>query len=167
METLAERIARQKAQLQAAGPRIVLLQATTGLALIRLRIQRDGLPGKRYSTQLVPTFLFGNKALNAAGRDYVKRNKLGTWGGFRAAQGLQSAVVDLTYSGRMFNSLNAANSGGGGSVFTAKLVAADQESARKLGYNQRRYGDFLQPSAQETRLVGEAGAREIQRILSQ
>ncbi|NVO33213.1 hypothetical protein [Hymenobacter lapidiphilus] len=165
METLAARIARKKQELQAAAPRIALAMATAGLSLVRLRIERDGLPGKSYSTLTVPTFLFYNRTLNAGGRAYIKQNKRGTWGALRGAQGLPSDRVTLGYTNRMWNSLTATGSGATGTVFTARVVSTDREGADRVRYNRARYGDFLQPNAAETKRLGLSAEREITRIL--
>lgn len=166
METLASRTAQAKAALRLAAPRIVRLQAQTGLALVTLRIQRDGLPGKSYSSNLVPTYWFAKKAINSGGPAYVKKNKLGTWGGFRAAQGLPSDRVTLTYTGAMFRSLTPTEGVAVGTVFTAQVVASNAESAQVLGYNQARYGDFLQPSAAEAAQVAQVGKVELDKVVN-
>jgi hypothetical protein len=168
VDTLQDRLALAKAQLLQQGPRIVQTQAQTGLALVALRIQEQGLPGRpQYSTNLFPTFLFAKRALNAGGRDYIKKNKLGTWGQFRAAQGRRSDVVDLSYSNRMWRSLTVAPAGGVGALFSAKVVAADQESADKVRHNTERYGDFLNPLPAEAAEVAQVGKTEIGRIINQ
>lgn len=165
MESLFDRLERQKQRLLQAAPRIVLTMSATGLALVRLRIQRDGVPGQQYSRALVPTFFFGGQDLNAGGPRYRKQHRLGTWGGFRAAQGLPSDAVTLTYTGRMFNSLAPAAAGQAGPLATARIVASDREGADKVKWNTARYGDFLQPNAAETQQIGAVAEREVQRIL--
>lgn len=167
METLTARAAQAKAALRQAAARIVRLQAQTGLALVTLRIQRDGLPGKAYSTNPVPTWWFANKVLNSSGRAYVKKNRLGTWGGFRAAQGLPSDRVTVTYTGRMFRSLTPTEGVATGTVFTSQVVASNAESAKVLGYNIEHYGDFLQPLPSEQAQVALVGKIELDKIVNQ
>jgi hypothetical protein len=129
------------------GGRIALGMAQTSLALTVLDIQKNGLPSKpKYSIKLVPTWYFKYRALNEAGRTYVKKNKLGNWGSFRRAQGLPSDVVNLTYSGRMLRSLQPLLVSSAEGRSTAKIVASTREDADKLKYNQERYGDFLEPT---------------------
>lgn len=156
---------RKKQEVQAAAPRIVLGMAAAGLALVRLRIERDGLPGKRYSTATIPTYLLYNRTLNAAGRAYIKRNPVGNWGGLRAAQGLPSDRVTLSYTVRMWNSLTAAGGRGGSGVYEASIVSADREGAAKVRFNKARYGDFLKPNAQEAKQVSDYADSELKRIL--
>lgn len=165
METLSERLLRKKQEIQNAAPRLVQGMAAEGLALVRMRIERDGLPGKNYSANFVPTFLFASQTLNAAGKAYIKQNRLGNWGGLRAAQGLPSDRVTLAYTVRMWNSLSAALAGGTGTIYQAKVVSADKEGAEKVKHNKARYGDFLQPNERETKLVAASADKEIQRIL--
>lgn len=165
METLQARTEQAKVALRNDAPRIVRLQAQTGLALVIFRIQRDGL-GKPYSTNLIPTFLFAKRALNASGRAYVKANKRGTWGQFRAAQGLPSSSVNLTYTGAMFRSLNVQGGASAGTQYSARVVAADAESAQKVAFNEQRYGDFLQPNASEAADVAAVGKKEIDKVIA-
>lgn len=165
MMTLQERLQRAKADLQQQAPRVVALQALTGLGLVRLRIQNQGLPGRSYSTTPVPGYFFYARAFNAGGRAYAK-NRTGTYEGFRAALGLPSSYVNLTFTGRMWNSLVVQELGGAGGIYAARIVASEQESARVLGYNLDREGDFLQPNAAEAAEVQAAGVREIERVIT-
>lgn len=165
METLAEKLLRKKAEITAAAPRIVLGGALAGLALVRQRIEARGLPGKRYSQALVPTFLFARQALNQGGRNYIKRNPLGNWAGLKGAEGLTNSHVTLAHSNRMWNSLTAVPGGSTGTIASAKLVSADREGAARVKHNKARYGDFLQPNAQETKQVATYFDTEMQRIL--
>lgn len=146
--------------------RIAVGIAQIGLSLTVLSIQRDGLPGKpRYSTKLIPTFYFRGKELNQAGRTYIKKQKLGTWGGFRQAQGLPSAVVNITYSGRTLRSLQPVLVSSGAGKASAKLVSSTDENQRILGYLVEKYGDFLEP---QPAVVGEArlyATKEVTAIL--
>lgn len=165
MATLLDAIEATKSDLLAAAPRIVTVQAQTQLALVTLRIQKQGLAGARYSQTQVPTFFFAKRAFNAGGRAYVKANKKGTYAGFRAALGLPSNLVTLTFTGRMFRSLTSIYTGFTGTVYTAGIVASDQEAAALVGYNMARYGDFLAPTAAEIADIEAVGARELDLII--
>lgn len=165
MATLTEAVEAAKAELLAAAPRIVLTQAQAQLALVTLRVQNEGLPGTRYSTKQVPTFFFAKRAFNAGGRAYVKANRKGTNEGFRAALGLYTAAVNLTFTGRMFRSLTTIYGGFSGTVYMGQIVASDRESAAKVGYNMGRYGNFLAPTATEAAEIEAVGTRELERII--
>jgi len=171
--TLQQQLLDCKAALLAAAPSIVETQAQTVLALVTLRIQTNGL-GVPYSTKGVPAYLFYNRAQNAAGREWVKQKgkqkgaaRLGTWEEFKQAQGYGSDSVNLTYTGRMFRSLTTQAGGQSGTVFTAYVVAADQESASKVRWNMDRYGDFLAPTATEAAEVAQVGQVAVGRIIQQ
>lgn len=171
--TLTDTIAACKAELLTQAPRIVETQAQTALALVTLRIQSQGL-GVPYSTTGVPVFFFANRAQNAAGRDYIKRKekekgkaRLGTWEEFKQAQGYGSTSVNLTYTGRMFRSLTTIFAGFSGLIFTARIVASDEEEAKKVQYNMARYGDFLQPQGVEVAQVAEVGQAALAKIINQ
>lgn len=160
-------MSKAREALTLAGPRLALLYATTVLALVTLRVQSQGLTGKHYSASLVPTFFFGREALNAGGRNYIKKNKLGNWAGLRAAEGLQVAYVDLTHSGRMFRALTTSAAGNQGAVFFARIVAADAESASKVEHNLSRYGNWLLPTPGEAAEAMAAVNAEALRIMRQ
>lgn len=154
MQAFATILAAQRAALLAAAPRITETYAQTLLALVTLRVQRDGLTGKLYSNRDFPLLWFKDRALNAAGRAWLEGKKKrkkeerksdpANWAGFRAAQGLPVDAVTLTYTGGMFRSLTIAAGSNNAGVYTARAVASDTESADKVKYNQKRYGDFLQ-----------------------
>lgn len=152
--------------LQAEGPRIVRGMAQVVLSLRVLDIQSNGLPGRpRYSNNLFPTFLFKGKELNARGKDYIKKHPLGNWGGFRAAQGLPSDVVNLTYTGRMLRSLQVRSVAGSGYLYGAQIVASTAEDGKKLQYAIDRYGPILQPLPAEQGEANLYATKEVQRII--
>lgn len=171
--TLQQTIAACKAELEVQAPRIVQTQAQTALALVTLRIQSQGLGAFQYSPTRVPVFFFYNKALNGAGRQYVKNkqkqkgpDRLGTWGEFRGAQGLPTDGVYLTYTGRMFRSLTTLYAGFTGTLYAARIVASDQEEANKVQWNMKRYGDFLRPIGAEVVEVQQVAQVELERIIN-
>lgn len=165
METPQARLLRAKEALTLAGPRLALLYATTILALVTLRVQGQGLTGRLYSTRPVPTYFFSKEALNAGGRAYIKKNRLGTWAGLRASEGLPVDAVYLTHSGRMIRSLLATGAGNSGAVFYARIQAADAEGARKAEYNFKRYGNWLLPTPSEVAEANAAVVAELNRIM--
>lgn len=159
--TAAEFIARLGSigkELVAHGPEVVQQKAIAGTSLIVERIQAKGVPGATYSTNRLPDWFFSDKELNAGGRAYLSKQddekdpaKRGvTWGEFRAAQGLQTAYVDLTYSGRMLGGLVIVDTSAEGTKFTAIIGGSDMEIDDKLRWNAERYGDkVFQPTAAE------------------
>ncbi|OGX80830.1 hypothetical protein BEN47_06120 [Hymenobacter lapidarius] len=166
MATLQD-LAQQASQgVVQAAPRLALLRAQTALALVTFRVQSQGVAGPGYSTTPVPSFLFTSKAFNAGGRAYIKKNKLGTYKGFRDALGLPTAYVNLTFTGRMFRSLQASAAGVSGAVAQARIVASTQEDADKVGYNTKQRGDFLAPNAAERAEIAAVTQREVTRIIN-
>ncbi|WP_460622865.1 hypothetical protein [Hymenobacter tenuis] len=165
MDTLAHVIARAKAALQAEQPRIVLTMAQTGLALAVDRLQRTGLPGRRYSTNPIPKYWL--QPTNAAGRAYVKKEKKPTYAGIRGAQGMETGFVNLTYSGRMLRSLQPVPAGTQAFVSFARVVSSDRENARKLERNIAREGEFLAPTAREQDSINRYAGAECDRVIQQ
>lgn len=170
MPDLAQLAAAYRAAAQAVqdgAPALVETMAQTQRVLAQQRVQEMGLTDRAYSQNFIPTFLFEGKELNAGGAAYIAAHKLGNWGGFRAAQGLRSDVVNLTYSGRMFQSLQVQILPATGFVYQAQIVASDVESAKKLRYNQQRYGDFLAPTSAEQGEINLVGIQGVEAIIKQ
>jgi hypothetical protein len=164
---LQDLVAQAKAAILAAAPRIAETQAQTVLALATYRIQNQGLAGARYSGTVVPIWFFKDKAFNAGGRGYIKANKKGTYQGFKAALGLPSDYVTLTLTGRMFRSLTTLSASASGTVYSSRIAAADQASAKVVQYNIVRYGDFLKPTEAEAAEAQAVGQAEVDKILKQ
>lgn len=68
------------------------------------------------------------------------------WKQIRKAQGLQVSNVDLTYSGRMFQSTGITGSKTKGTNYITLIAGMDKETRDKLKHNFKRYGPFLAPS---------------------
>ena len=154
--------------LKANAPDIVEEMAISGKSLVQERIQREGF-GRRYSEKYVPAFFLYGKALNAQGRAYLEeqddKNDLTNWKELRAAQGLQTDFVDLTYSGRMFNSLTVIRNEQAQASFAAFVGSSDQEGEKKLLYNANRYGDFLALNAEERIEIDDIARERLELIL--
>ncbi len=144
MATLQMQAERAKAALLAEAARITEIALRTMLALRILEVQTNGIAGAKYSTNQYSTSWLKGRELNGGGRAYIKNNKRGNWKGFRAAQGLPSSSVNVTYTGATIRSITAAQAGAAGTVFSAKLVSSNSESAKLIGYLMERYPAFLQ-----------------------
>ncbi len=159
MDTTPEQFAQNiKGLIQAIqdnGLAIAETMAITGKSLVQDRIQKEGLPGEKYSTNETPTWFMKGKEINQRGRKYVEENKTGTWGGFRQAQGLQSDYVDITYTGRMFGGIRPIQRLTAGNTYRIVMGGTDKEVDEKLYYNTERYGDFLEPNASEQTEIDE------------
>ncbi len=67
-EEFEENITYLKAAIITDGPKIVAQMAGDGKAIVELRVIREGIEGKMYSTKQIPTSGLKNKALNAGDR---------------------------------------------------------------------------------------------------
>ena len=144
------------------------------LALVVNRIQQQGLPGRDYSDNPLPPFFYEDRALNAGGRALLARKDkkalrkvIAGQGGrlrkskideerdgisykeWRAANGLQTAVVDLTFTGRMFQNLGIVSTSATGGKYSVVISGLDKEVRDKLRWNAQRYGDFFVLTADE------------------
>ena len=140
------KLAEFNARLDAQGPLTAEKMAVTGISLVVERLQSKGVAGASYSKRRIPLKWLEGKQLNAKGQQYIddqrEAEQGGNWGEWRIEQGLQAAVVDLTYSGRMLGSwlvLNVNTAGAG--RFVARTGSSDKEGDDKMYYQLERYGD--------------------------
>lgn len=124
--------------------------AATGKAIAQLTIEKDPILGK-YSDSKVPAYFLEGKELNGAGTSFLaskmdekdEKKRVTTWKEFRAAQGLQTSHVDLTYTGEMWRGLLPQPWKEQNGQFTSALAHNNQDGQDKLNWNRRRYGDFI------------------------
>jgi len=166
LEQFIQGLKRLAEAIPVVAPDIAEKMAITGKSLVQERIQREGLPGEEYSTNEIPTFFFSGKERNSGGKAYIEENNMGTWGGFRKAQGLRNDRIDLTYTGRMFNGLVPIKRVNSGTRFTVVMGGSDKEVDDKLYFNTQRYGDFLQPNAEEQKEIGEIVDDEFEKLIN-
>lgn len=128
-------------------------------ALVVRRIQQDGVG--QYSERDMPAFLFFNgsepdpkKTKSNAGIKFIKDSKKKqqsiNWADIRDAEGLQTDHVDLTFTGEMFRDLNIIGVNVQSHRVTAILGCSRKETQDKLMWNVERYGNFMQPTTEET-----------------
>lgn len=159
-EVLSARLQAFVEAVNREGLTIVETMAMTGQSLIQDRIQRDGVPGVKYSTHRFPVKWLKGKSLNSAGEQYIRdQEEAGQgarWDEFRIEQGLQASKVDLTYTGRMFGGTRVQRKQQQGSQFIATVAGTDQEVDDKLSHNADRYGpEIFDPTPEEQAEVDE------------
>lgn len=171
--TYRKHLEAAKQKLLAELPRISEEIAVSTLSIVKDRsinegIIIDGKPGtnKEYSTNPINTSLFKGKELSAAGTAYIDANKKGTWHGFRKAQGLNSEPVNLSYTNRMWTSIQviATNVVGYGKAQSV-VGAVDEETKKKLEGNIKRYGMFLDPTPEELAIAQDVARQRINEII--
>lgn len=171
--TYRKHLEEAKRKLLAELPRISEEIAVSTLSIVKDRSINEGIivqgkPGteKQYSTNPIPTSLFKGKKLNAGGDAYIVANKMGTWHGFRKAQGLSSEEVNLSYTNRMWTGIqviqtNVTEYGKAESI----VGAVDDETKKKLEGNIARYGMFLDPTADELSIAQDVARERINEII--
>lgn len=151
--------------------------ALDAFAIVVNRIHQDGLPGRQYSANELPTYYFEGKELNAGGRallnrkdkkamrkgirylggkvrknDSVDRESDGiSYRDWRIANGLQVAHVDLSFTGNMFRSMKLIKVAKMGDDYIVSMYSDNPETNTKLKANARRYGLFLALTNNEKR----------------
>ncbi len=182
-------------ELLKAGPKLAQEIAVNALALSVNRIQTEGVEGKQYSIKpmLATVSMFNKKS---AFKPTVKEQKEGekkkpkkkrwVWikfpkakkavpvmilpGGYkelRKLNGLQTAHVDLTFSGRMLQNTKLLKFKERGAQFIYFIGASDKEEKVKLAGNNKKYGDFLAPTKEDIPVLQEVNVDAIEKIFKQ
>lgn len=127
--------------------------ALAALALVRVNIQNSGEIGRKYSNNKLPLFFFNDRALNGGGRAALERAKKDGEGlsyeEWRQANGLQTAFVDLTFSGRMLQNLQITERTKTDQFYKTIINASEKENLDKISWNHERFGDFLIVTAEQ------------------
>jgi hypothetical protein len=154
--------------LEKEAERVSIAMAQSSLSIVKERSIRegifvDGIDGntQEYSTNPIPTFFFAGKERNARGKKYIKDNKLGTWQGFRVAQGLPSDKVNLSYTNRHWASMAIQQTGILSGIAFAKIGTIDPEVIKYAKYLRSRYGNYLRPTDSEKKDILNDGAKEL------
>ncbi len=178
-------------------PDIAIILVVTAKALAERHIKDKGFEYV-YSENKIPAWFLRGKELNQKGTNFLenhgvnvdgttgegkkkRRKKKGdpdpgsfetvtNWKEFRAAQGLQTQFVDLSYSNKMFANMGPVKTEeSNGGIVVAFLGATNREAQDKMNFNFARYGDFIGKALTEEdrRLITEAGIAEITQILDQ
>ncbi len=144
--------------------------ATNAKSMIIHRIQTEGLEGREYSTQKLPNFFFEGWELNAGGKALLNPPKKGrkkkgeaateevneagiSYTEWRRANGLQTDHVDLTYTGRMLQNIQSIKTEKRGEYYVTTVGAWNPENQQKMGWNFRRFGDFMKPTEKEKEIL--------------
>lgn len=124
--------------------------AGTAKAVAQLTIENEAILGQ-YKDGVVPAAWFEGKELNARGTSFIakkmesknKTDQLTNWKEFRAAQGLQTDHVDLTFTGEMWRGLLPQPFQVDGNKYYSVLAHNNKDGQNKLNWNRQRYGDFI------------------------
>lgn len=171
LNALKEKLNQIRQALEQKLPDIAVTLTISAKALAERNIKEAGF-GAKYSQNKIPAWFLTGKELNQKGTKFLqdrgvntetgeqgepkkKRRKKGetadpghfdkmtNWGEFRAAQGLQTAHVDLSYSNKMFANMQPVRVEQKGHVYLAPLGATNTEAQDKMNWNRDRYGDFI------------------------
>lgn len=190
------RMEQMKSELTKRLPDIAIILTLSAKALSERNIKDKGF-GAMYSQNKYPAFFLHGKELNGKGLKFLqdrgvdatgkqgkgkkKRRKRGetgdpgvydtltNWGEFRAAQGLQVAHVDVSYSNKMWANMAPLEPVVTGNKVIAPLGATNREAQDKMNYNRDRYGDFIGKSLSKNDMLilRETVNREILNVLQQ
>lgn len=160
----------------------VLPQVATSMSLtakaVSERIIKDRGFGYTYSENEFPVWFLTGKELNGRGLNFIKTvqkeaetldiDPTANWMQFRGAQGLQTAFVDLTYSGKMWAGMFPQAVKVDGTQYIAPLGNNTVEGQQKMNWNYERYNDFLGAalSGEGIDTVYDVGYAEFMRLLA-
>jgi hypothetical protein len=192
-----KRTQQLREQLTAHLPQIAETLAISAKALAERNMKEQGF-GVMYSTRQVPAWFFHGKELNARGTKFLedrgvhpatgaqgaakkKRrkqkgdpdpghfDKTTTWGEFRAAQGLQKAFIDLSYSNKMWANMGVTATVERNGAILALLGSTNREAQNKMNWNFERFGDFIRKSltAEHGKILGALAISEVEKVISQ
>lgn len=150
--------------------------AGTAKALAQLTIEKEAILG-RYSAGVVPAFWLEGKELNTRGTSFLAKvmkskepsDRVANWSQLRAAQGLQTDHVDLTYSGEMWRGLLPQPYRVDGTLYVSDLAHNNKAGQDKLNWNRQRYGNFVMKAlntGDNQEAIKEVLNEEIRRFLS-
>ncbi len=158
------------AALAAEAPNIAMRMGQTALTLKKEESIRDGITvdGAYAEYGGKPTYKssYKSKARNSAGSAYASSGGKGTWGEFRAAQGLKSDKVNLFYSGRMWTALRIISQSQNGYRYSILVGASDEEAVKVLLGNLQRYGNFLAISPAQERIIKDDAEADVADIVN-
>ncbi|WP_313515645.1 hypothetical protein [Sphingobacterium sp.] len=189
MKELSEFIAKLEnviKELPIEAENIAIEMALNHKALVVRRIQSEGIPGETYSDKGIPAYFYAGFSVTAGknkGKTYdssyprlnsgfdrmvekkLKKKESISWKDVREANGLQTGFVDFTFTGRSFQNLNIVSVERSGFISRAYLGASDPESAQKLFYGFKQYGDFLKPNEEDQKILVKIGNQMLSKVL--
>jgi hypothetical protein len=171
LSDLKERIKQIREAVEGKLPDIAVTLTLSAKALAERNIKDKGFAAM-YSVNKIPAWFLHGKELNASGTKFLenhgvnpqtgaqgegkkkRRKKKGdpdpghfdtttNWKEFRAAQGLQTDHVDLSYSNKMWANMQPVKVEQRGAIILAPLGATNVEAQDKMNWNRERYGDFI------------------------
>lgn len=171
LDDLRARIRQCEEQIRAQLPNLAEALTLTAKAMAERRIKNEGI-GETYSTNPIPAWFFHGKELNNSGLTWLKQHgvnakgeageathrngkkrkkkeaeqkidRMGTWGEFRAAQGLQNSHKDWSYSNKMWAGMGVLGVEIKGDVYTAPLGGLNKEAQDKMNWARDASGDII------------------------
>lgn len=161
------------AALEREAPKINLRMAANAKADIQTRVQEKGQKSngasfENYSTNPLPLFYFEGKGRKSAGAKITAKNYPDglSYSEFRRLNGLQTAFVDLTFTGDMFRDIKARQTGPvGRHVYTAKIGAERKDNQDKIRWNTRKKGEFLALTTEEKEQIKASYKLQIENLI--
>ena len=151
ISVLIQKLEEFRDMLPTVLPDVATSVSMAGKALAERVIKEKGF-GDTYSTKKVPAWFMEGKTLNGKGVAYLKgleeqateaEPAETNWSELRAAQGLQTGYVDLSYSNKMWAGMFPQEVQVNLFEYVAPLGNNTTEGQNKMNWNFERYGDFI------------------------
>lgn len=191
LNDLDERLLMVEQALLKEGPKIVQLYAADYLAEAVNEIQTKGIEGAKYSTDpfYAGKSIYNNKSgFSPRGKEFKDQKKKdrgkkvdgsdrktmylpGGYEELRRLNGLQTAFVDLTFSGRMLANLGVRKETSDSGKIMAYLGASNEEEIDKLSGHAAKFKNLLRLSIEKLKPIQEDSVKRffdlIKRTISQ
>jgi len=151
---------------------VIIATEATLLARRRIQIDKKNAEGSKfgdYSQAVVPQTYFYKRALSQGAIDRMKNQYpyFISYKDAREANNLPTDAIDFTYSGEMLRNTGVTSVQQQEATVTVNVGGQTDEAAKKLGYQNNRFGNILTLNQQEKDLVTQANIERVLRTIDE
>lgn len=171
LNEIGDRFIQALNEIRVTRPLETELLAREALALVRLRIQKqggdeNGADFGQYSDAVVPRWYFDKLMTSGSKKILERKGWFVSYKDAREARGFQTDTYDYTFTGRFFNELRATISGNDLSSTTAEIVGSDRSQNILDWQSEKIDKSILLLSVEELRIINDAYFERIDDIIN-
>lgn len=176
IDQIIQRIEAAKKELDSTREALALIYSGDALALVKNRIQlkrldADGNILGQYSDAKVPYWFYYNKATLGNSRKkvndlYKKHGYFASYWDWKRINNQSNRNINLTFTGRMMNSLRPVIVGRRRNAITVTWAARGQDEQEKFEYSVDRFERAFELSDQEANLLERLNQKRVQDIIN-